>query len=70
MWRGQVPGARITQRQEKIYIKSRQQGLTQEAGVAKTGLSGRSGRRIEKSERFLPPVSRHWRTRPAPWEAV
>lgn len=51
-------------------MKSRRQGLTQEAAAAKAGISERSGRRIEKSEHMLSKASRHWRTRQDPLEAV
>src|SRR5690554_4815759 len=51
-------------------MKSRRQGLTQEAAAAKAGISERSGRRIEKSEHALQKASRHWRTRQDPLEAV
>jgi len=50
MMEDQVPGARITQRQEKVYMTSRRQGLTQEAAAAKADISERSGRRIENAE--------------------
>ena len=50
-------------------MKSRQTGSTQETSAAKTGMSARSGRRIEKGER-RDTNKRHWRTRQDPIEAV
>jgi hypothetical protein len=45
-----LPGKRITQRQESLYMSKRQQGKSQEKAVACAALSERSGRRIEKGE--------------------
>ncbi|MEN8133050.1 MAG: hypothetical protein ABFS45_23300 [Pseudomonadota bacterium] len=50
-------------------MKRRQAGFTQEVSAAKTGISVRSGRRIEKGERQVT-KERHWRTRKDPLEAV
>ena len=63
-----MPGSRITRNQEKLYMKSRQKGLTQEATAARTGISTRSGRSIEHHEGK--PKPRHWRTRPDPLTTV
>jgi hypothetical protein len=64
-----VPGTRITRRQEDLYMQSRQKGLTQPAAAARTGISVRSGRRIEKGQHTIT-KERHWRTREDPLEAV
>lgn len=50
-------------------MQHRKQGHSQAIAAAKTGISERSGRRIEKSERS-PPKPRHWRTRADPLEEV
>jgi hypothetical protein len=50
-------------------MKHRQSGCTQETASAKTDISIRSGRRIEKGE-IATPGERHWRTRKDPFEAV
>ena len=63
-----MPGSRITKKQEDIYMKSRQTGLSQEVAAAKSGVSVRSGRRIERGERT--PVPHYWRTREDPLGAV
>lgn len=64
-----MPGTRITRRQEDLYMQSRQKGLTQPAAAARTGISVRSGRRIEKGQHTTT-NERHWRTRADPLEAV
>ncbi len=43
-----MSGKRITQLQRELYMKSRQQGLTQETSAAKVDISERTGRRLEK----------------------
>jgi len=65
-----LPGKRITQRQENLYMNQRQQGQSQETAAAKGGISERSGRRIEKGERPSIPKERHWRTREDPLDAI
>jgi len=50
-------------------MKSRQTGCTQETAAVKSGVSIRSGRRIEKGE-IATPGERYWRTRKDPFEAV
>ncbi len=65
-----MPGQHITHRQEVLYMRSRQSGLSQEASAAKAGISIRSGRRIEHDERQLPTQPRQWRTRKDPLESV
>ena len=64
-----MPGKHITQQQESIYMKNRQQGFSQETSSARAGISVRSGRSIEKSQRGRK-KQRHWRTRQDPFEAV
>ena len=55
-----MPGSRITRKQEEIYMRSRQTGQSQDVAAAKSGVSVRSGRRIERGERIH--VPRTWRT--------
>jgi transposase InsO family protein len=65
-----LPGKRITQHQESLYMSKRQLGQSQETAAAKASISERSGRRIEKGERQSMPGERHWRTREDPFEAI
>jgi hypothetical protein len=65
-----LPGKRITQQQESLYMSKRKQGQSQETSAAKAAISERSGRRIEKGERQSIPGSRHWRTREDPLESI
>ncbi len=65
-----MPGKRITQHQESLYMSKRQQGKSQETAAACAAISQRSGRRIEKGERHSIPGERHWRTREDPLEAI
>ena len=65
-----MPGKRITQRQESLYMNTRKSGKSQETAAAKAAISERSGRRIEKGERQSIPGERHWRTREDPFEAI
>ena len=65
-----LPGKRITQHQESLYMSKRQRGQSQETAAAKASISERSGRRIEKGERQSIPGERHWRTREDPFEAI
>jgi transposase InsO family protein len=65
-----LPGNRITQHQESLYMSKRQRGHSQETAAACAAISERSGRRIEKGERPLIPGERHWRTRKDPLDAI
>lgn len=65
-----MPGKRITQRQESLYMNTRQLGKSQQTAAAKAAISERSGRRIEKGERPSIPGERHWRTREDPLDAI
>jgi len=65
-----LPGKRITQHQESLYMNTRQLGKSQETAAAKAAISERSGRRIENGERPSIPGERHWRTREDPFEAI
>jgi transposase InsO family protein len=65
-----LPGKRITQRQESLYMNTRQLGKSQQTAAAKAAISERSGRRIEKGERPSIPGERHWRTREDPLDAI
>ena len=70
IWSSHLPGKRITQHQESLYMNKRQQGQSQESAAAKASISERSGRRIETGERPSIPGERHWRTREDPFEAI
>jgi hypothetical protein len=65
-----LPGKRITQRQESLYMNTCESGKSQETAAAKAVISEHSGRRIEKGERPSIPGERHWRTREDPFEAI
>ena len=65
-----MPGKRITQHQESLYMNTRKSGKSQETAAAKASISERSGRRIEKGERPPIPGERHWRTREDPLEII
>ena len=66
-----MTGLHITQRQEKLYMKLRQEGLTQEAAAAKAGVSERSARRMDKRrQRDASVAPRPWRTRTDPLAAM
>jgi len=65
-----MPGKRITNEQEKLYMSSRQQGHTQTAAAAKAAISERSGRSIESGRRSKSPSARNWRTRANPFAEV
>lgn len=64
-----MSGQHITQQQENIYMKNRQAGCTQKLSAARSGISVRSGRRIDKDEKSNR-TAHHWRTRKDPFEAV
>ena len=65
-----MPGKRITQQQESLYMNTRKSGKNQDTAAAKASISVRSGRRIEKGEHQSIPGERHWRTREDPFEAI
>lgn len=66
-----MPGNWITNRQVEIYMNAREQGHTQEAAAAKSGISVRSGSNIENNKRPDPKAQeRHWRTRQDPLAEV
>ena len=64
-------GNPINSEQVKLYMEQRKEGKTQETAAAKTGMSERSGRRIEKGEhRSGTRQIRNWRTRTDPFGDV
>ncbi len=65
-----MPGKRITQHQESLYMSKRQQGKSQQTAAACAAISERSGRRIEKGARHSIPGERYWRTREDPLEGI
>jgi len=64
-----LSGKHITQQQVNIYMSQRQRNCSQELSAAKSGISIRSGRRIEKGEIPIQ-TTRHWKTRKDPFEWV
>ena len=52
-----MPGNWITNQQVKLYMELRTQNNTQKVSAAKSGMSERSGREIEKSRRADPRAS-------------
>ncbi len=64
-----MSGKRITAQQRALYMKFRQQDLTQSVSAAKAGISERSGRRIEKTPHSTS-SARKWRTREDPFESI
>lgn len=64
-----MAGKHITQQQRNLYMKYRQTGLNQEVSAAKSGMSSRSGRRIEKHGN-TPKKLHDWRTRKDPFAEV
>lgn len=66
-----MSGKRITMQQVRLYMSSRQQGLTQSQASAKASISERSARRIEEGGiSVLEGKERHWRTRKDPFAEV
>jgi len=70
IWSPLLPGKRITQHQESLYMSKRQLGHSQETAAAKASISERSGCRIEKGDRQSIPGERHWRTRENPFDVI
>ena len=64
-----MAGKHITQQQRNLYMKHRQIGINQEVSAAKSGLSSRSGRRIEK-QGGTTKEPHNWRTREDPFAKV
>lgn len=59
----------LTDKQVILYMKNRNKGATQEVAAARSGISVRSARRLDKGQ--LQPVGHHhWRTRKDPLESV
>lgn len=66
-----MPGRWITDKQVEIYMTSRKSGNTQTLSCAKSDISLRTGRDIERGKHHTAiGKSRHWRTREDPLEAV
>lgn len=64
-----MSGKHITRQQRNLYMKYRQAGLNQTVSGAKSGISSRSGRRIEKQGNTAK-KPHHWRTREDPFVQV
>jgi transcriptional regulator with XRE-family HTH domain len=64
-----LSGYHITQSQWILYMQSRQSGLTQETSAAKSGVSIRTGRRLERHGQSVK-AERMWQTRKDPFVAV
>jgi hypothetical protein len=65
-----MPGRILTNQQVKLYMEKRRIGDTQIVAAAKSGISERSGRRIEQGRRTKPTNPRPWRTRIDPLSKV
>lgn len=66
-----MSGKPINSEQVKLFMKERNAGKTQRTASAKSGMSERSGRRIEKGElQSGSNKKRYWRTRPDPFAKV
>jgi transcriptional regulator with XRE-family HTH domain len=65
-----MPGEWIKLQQEELYMKSRREGYTQIVAAAKSGISERSGRDIEKGSRKNPWEKARWRSCPDPLKEV
>jgi len=65
-----LSGKHITQLQRELYMKSRQQGLSQETSAAKADLSTRTGRRLEKEKSPKKTIKHDWETRQDPFSEV
>lgn len=66
-----MSGRWLTSNQVEIYMRSRKEGKTQRVSAARSGMSERSGRSIEKRIREEPRLkARHWRTRSDPFSDV
>lgn len=60
----------VTERQARIYMSERKNEQTQRVAAAKSGVSERTARRIEHGSAGAGSKSRHWRTRPDPFDDV
>lgn len=65
-----MSGKAITLEQVKLFMKQRTEGDTQQQASAKTGISERSGRRIDSGSLPKSREPRHWRTRNDPFTEV
>lgn len=65
-----MPGKKITNRQIRLYMQSKQQGKTQIIAAAQAGFSERSAQRIDSSQFENHKQERSWRTRPDPFDAI
>jgi len=66
-----MPGKKITVKQIELYMKNRQAGHTQEVAAAKSGVSQRTGRRIENTKEENKRGKEHtWVTRQNPFADV
>ena len=59
-----------TKQQVKVIMDERESGKSQVVAAAKASVSERTGRRIEHGDVVQAHMPRHWRTRPAPFEAA
>ncbi len=66
-----MSGKAINSEQVRVYMQARKEGKKQVTAAAKSGMSERSGRRIEKGELQLESNrKRYWRTRKDPFADV
>ena len=64
-----MPGTPITQQQVKLYMSYRKK-QSQIKAAAKTGISERSARRIDKGEHKVQHLPRQYRTRKDPFNGL
>jgi transposase InsO family protein len=66
-----MPGKKVTNQQEKMYMSLRLRGNSQKLATAKAGFCERTGRNIEHNSRERSErKERHWRTRKDPFSLV
>jgi hypothetical protein len=71
LWSGKMSGQWLTLKQVEIYMNARKEGKTQVVSAAKSGISERRGRDLEKGQRIDPnEQQRIWRTRADPFKSV
>ena len=61
-----MPGKTINQKQVNLYMSYRKKGLKQSAAAAKSDISVRSARRIDRDPHHASPKQRTYRTRKDP----
>lgn len=65
-----MSGKKITEKQVKVYMQTRQKGKTQKIAAAQIGFSERTAHNIEKRGFEIAKTPHSWRTRKDPFERV